>query len=91
MLVDVTMGVSGLGRDNVEHSGITKLRRFSYKANKFSRRGGTEDDLCVSGIPVVAVVLKASHSLVVEVADLKDVNGDTAAIATASPLGDTVA
>jgi hypothetical protein len=45
ILVEVTMGVSGLGRDSDEHSGMTKLRRFSYRANKFSIRAGTEDDL----------------------------------------------
>ena len=28
---------------------MTKLRRFSYRANKRSRRCGTVEDLCVSG------------------------------------------
>jgi hypothetical protein len=45
ILVEVTIGVSGLGRDSAEQSGMTNPRRFSYKANKLSKRAGTEDDL----------------------------------------------
>lgn len=51
------MGVSGFGRASAEHSGITKFNKFSYKANKFSSRAGTVDDLCVSGVPVFMVLL----------------------------------
>lgn len=57
ILVEVTMGVSGFGRAKAEHSGITKLSRFSYNANRFNRRAGTVDDLCVSGVPEVMVLL----------------------------------
>jgi hypothetical protein len=63
ILVEVTIGVSGFGRESDEHRGMTKLSKFSYKANRFRRRAGIVDDLWLSGVPVDMVSLYAAISL----------------------------